>query len=182
MRIVRRLSLATFCLTISPAMAAAEKRVALVIGNSAYQHTAALKNPRHDAADMAAVLKGLGYRVVEGLDVDKATMDRTIRDFAAVLADAKVGLFFYAGHGLQVSGENYLVPIDAKLESASALEFEMVRVQLVQRVMEQATETNILFLDACRDNPLSRNLARAFARARRRSAGAWRRWNRAWAR
>ena len=88
-------------------------------------------------------------------------MDRTIRDFAAVLADAKVGLFFYAGHGLQVSGENYLVPTDAKLESASALEFEMVRVQLVQRVMEQVTETNILFLDACRDNPLSRNLARA---------------------
>jgi uncharacterized caspase-like protein len=73
-------------------------------------------------------------------------MVRTIRDFAEALSSASVGLFFYAGHGLQVSGENYLVPIDAKLTTSAALDFEMVRLTLVQRVMEQATETNIIFL------------------------------------
>ena len=70
-------------------------------------------------------------------------------------------MFFYAGHGLQVAGQNYLVPIDAELKTASALDFEMVRVEVVQRVMESETSTNVLFLDACRDNPLARNLARA---------------------
>ena len=135
--------------------------MALVVGNSAYQHTSTLTNPRHDATDVAAVLKGLGFHVVEGLDLGKTEMDRTVRDFAEALSGAQVGLFFYAGHGLQVSGENYLVPIDAKLTTAAALDFEMIRLALVQRVMEQATETNIVFLDACRDNPLARNLARA---------------------
>ena len=145
----------------SAVAAAKGKRVALVVGNSAYQHTSTLINPRHDAADVAAVLKGLGFHVVEGFDLGKTEMDRTVRDFAEALSGAHVGLFFYAGHGLQVSGENYLVPIDAKLTTAAALDFEMVRLALVQRVMEQATETNIVFLDACRDNPLARNLARA---------------------
>ena len=141
--------------------AAKTNRVALVVGNSAYQHTSTLTNPKHDATDVAAVLKGLGFHVVEGFDLGKTEMDRTVRDFAEALSGARVGLFFYAGHGLQVSGENYLVPIDAKLTTAAALDFEMVRLALVQRVMEQATETNIVFLDACRDNPLARNLARA---------------------
>lgn len=136
-------------------------RVALVIGNSAYQHSPPLANPRNDASDVAAVLTGLGFKVVKGLDLKKADMDRTIRDFAEALATASTGLFFYAGHGLQVSGENYLVPVDAKLVTASALDFEMVPLATVQRVMERAAATNIIFLDACRDNPLARNLARA---------------------
>src|SRR5436190_21571846 len=74
---------------------------------------------------------------------------------------SEVGLLFYAGHGLQVGGVNYLVPIDAKLEDAFGLDFELVRLDLVQRTMERETRTNILFLDACRDNSLARNLARA---------------------
>jgi hypothetical protein len=150
------------CVGVTPHSAAARsKRVALVIGNSAYQHTSTLVNPRHDATDVAAVLRGLGFHVVEGFDLGKTEMDRTVRDFAEALSGAQVGLFFYAGHGLQVSGENYLVPIDAKLTTAAAIDFEMIRLALVQRVMEQATETTIVFLDACRDNPLVRNLARA---------------------
>jgi hypothetical protein len=149
-------------LSITADSAAAKgKRVALVVGNSAYQHTSPLTNPKHDAADLAAVLKGLGFHVVEGFDLGKTEMDRTVRDFAEALSDAQVGLFFYAGHGLQVAGENYLVPVDAKLTTAAALDFEMVRLALVQRTMERATDTNIVFLDACRDNPLARNLARA---------------------
>jgi hypothetical protein len=137
------------------------KRVALVIGNSEYKHTPRLENPKNDAGDMAATLKKLGFGVIEGRDLDKAAMDRTIRDFAEALGGAQTGLFFYAGHGLQVGGQNYLVPIDAKLTTASAVDFEMVRLDLVHRTMERETSTNIIIMDACRDNPLARNLARA---------------------
>jgi PQQ-dependent dehydrogenase (methanol/ethanol family) len=139
----------------------AQKRVALVIGNGAYEATTPLPNPRNDASDMALVLKQLGFEVIDAIDVDKATLDRKVRDFAAALSNATVGLFFYAGHGLQVSGANYLVPIDARLETASALDFEAVRLDLVQRTMERSTKTNLIFLDACRNNPLARNLARS---------------------
>jgi uncharacterized caspase-like protein len=140
---------------------AAENRVALVIGNSAYRHVAALVNPKNDADDIADAAERLGFKVVRGIDLDKSGMDRTIRQFAEALKGAGVGMFFYAGHGLQVSGRNYLVPVDAELKTAEALDFEMVGLDVVQRIMEAATETNILFVDACRDNPLSRNLARA---------------------
>ncbi len=141
--------------------AEAQKRVALVIGNAAYQATPALTNPKNDAADFAAALKAERFEVIEGLDLTKAMMDRRIGEFAGRLTSADVGVFFYAGHGLQVGGQNYLVPIDAQLTTAAALDFEMVRLDLVQRTMERETKTNILFLDACRDNPLARNLARA---------------------
>ena len=146
---------------LTPSAAHAEKRVALIIGNSAYQSTPALTNPRNDATDMVAALKKRGFQVIDGFDLDKAAFDRKVRDFADALSGAKVGLFFYAGHGLQVAGQNYLVPVDAKLSTAAALDWEMVRLDLVQRSMERETKTNVVFLDACRDNPLARNWARA---------------------
>jgi len=142
-----------------PAFAA--DRVALVIGNSAYQHTARLENPANDARDVARALARVGFEVMEEHDLDKPGMDRAVRRFADALASAKAGLFYYAGHGLQVGNQNYLVPIDAALTTASALDFEMVRLELIHRTMERAVNTNIIILDACRDNPLSRNLARA---------------------
>lgn len=151
--------LASVLLTASTE-ALAQKRVALVIGNSAYVNAPRLANPVNDAADMADVLTRMNFAVTQGRDLDKASMDRTIRNFAEGLAGAQMSLFFYAGHGLQVNGQNYLVPIDAKLTSATAIDFETVRLDLVQRSMERGTVTNILFLDACRDNPLARNLAR----------------------
>jgi uncharacterized caspase-like protein len=141
--------------------ASAQKRVALVVGNSAYQYAPKLTNPRNDAADIAAALKKYGFQVVDGFDLDKTAFDRKVRDFAVALKGAEAGVLFYAGHGLQVAGQNYLVPIDAKAEDATALEFEMLRVEVIHRIMEQQTNTNILFLDACRDNPLARNLARS---------------------
>jgi uncharacterized caspase-like protein len=140
---------------------AQDRRVALVIGNSAYVHSAALNNPRNDAEDMAEALRSLNFEVIKGIDLDKRSMDRTIHDFAKALTGARVGLFFYAGHGIQVSGQNYLVPVDAKLDSRASLDFETVRIDLIHRIMEQEARTNIIFLDACRNNPLSRNLARA---------------------
>jgi phosphate transport system substrate-binding protein len=155
-----RAAIVLLCLCIgSPAHAG--KRVALVIGNAAYQHAGELANTRNDAGDMAAALRMHGFEVLDGIDLDKAALERKIRDFASALVGADVGVFFYAGHGLQISGTNYLVPIDAQLRSASALDFEMVRLDLVQRTMEREAPTNILFLDACRDNPLAPNLARA---------------------
>jgi uncharacterized caspase-like protein len=139
----------------------AQRRVALVIGNSAYKHASLLPNPKNDAADLAAVLKRLDFEVVEGHDLDKASMDRTIRNFANKLAGSQIALFFYAGHGLQVGGQNYLIPVDAQLNSGAALDFETVRLDLIQRTMERESTTNIFIVDACRDNPLARNLARA---------------------
>jgi uncharacterized caspase-like protein len=157
---MKRAILALFLLMLWSPIGHAQKRVALVVGNSAYQHTGQLSNPRNDAADLATALRKLKFQVIEGLDLDKATFDRRIRDFAAALQGAEAGLFFFAGHGLQVAGQNFLVPIDAELSSDTALEFEMVRLDVIHRVMERQTQTNILFLDACRDNPLARNLAR----------------------
>jgi len=143
------------------ALATTQKRVALVIGNTAYRHAPRLENPKNDATDISAVLRKLGFRVIEGFDLDKAGLERKIREFAAALRGAEVGAFFYAGHGLHVSGNNYLVPVDAQLTTVSALDAELVRLDVVHRAMEKETPTNILFFDACRDNPLSLNLARA---------------------
>ena len=138
----------------------AEKRVALVVGNSAYQFTPSLQNPKNDATEMAAALRVVGFTVIEGFDLDKGQLDRKVRDFAVALSGADVGVFFYAGHGLQVGAQNYLVPTDGQLASTAALDFEMVRLDLIQRTMEREAKTNVLFLDACRDNPLARNLSR----------------------
>ena len=105
------------------------------------------------------MLKGLGFEVIDGFDLTKAAFDAKVREFAAALEGATVGVLFYAGHGLQVAGQNYLVPVDAQLSAAVALDFEMMKVEIIHRAMERLTKTNVLFLDACRDNPLSRNLA-----------------------
>src|SRR5262249_61931980 len=88
----------------------AQNRVALVIGNSAYQHTAKLDNPKNDAMDMAAVLKRLGFQVIDGYDLDKVAFESKVRDFSAALREAEVGLLFYAGHGLPAAGQNLSDP------------------------------------------------------------------------
>lgn len=143
--------------------ACAERRLALVVGNGSYAHAATLANPVNDANDIAAALKDVGFEVILGLDLDKRAFELKVRDFARTLAQADVGLVFYAGHGLQVGRVNYLVPVDARLESDRDLEFETIRLELILSQMEIAREgkTNIVFLDACRDNPFSRSLARA---------------------
>jgi uncharacterized caspase-like protein len=144
-----------------PLPIAVQRRVALVIGNSAYRHARKLENPRNDATDIGAALRRLGFRVIEGFDLSKAALEGKIREFTAVLRGADVGVFFYAGHGLNVSGQNYLVPVDAELTGISALDLELVRLDLVHRTMEREARTSILFFDACRDTPLSDNLARS---------------------
>lgn len=152
---------ALLCLLLSVSPALCGKRVALVLGNSEYKHAPQLTNPRNDATDVSGVLRQLGLTVIDGFDLDKAGLEQKVREFATALQGAEVGILFYAGHGLQVAGQNYLVPVDAKLSTAAALDFEMIRLDVIQRIMEGEASTNILFLDACRDNPLARNLARA---------------------
>ena len=143
--------------------AAAAKRVALVIGNAAYQQAGALTNPVNDAADMAKALTEAGFDVVLGLDLDRRAFDGKLRDFARMLDRADTAILFYAGHGLQVAGHNYLVPVDAGLSTERDLDFEAISLDFVLRQMEVGREgkTSIVFLDACRNNPLARNLARS---------------------
>ena len=143
--------------------ASAEKRVALIIGNSGYVNSNPLPNPVNDASDMEAALKSVGFEVVLGLDLTKPAFDTKIREFARALDKADVALFFYAGHGLQVSSRNYLIPVDAKLQVERDLDFEAVSLDFVlkQMELERDGKTNVVFLDACRDNPLGRNLARS---------------------
>lgn len=140
---------------------ASERRIALVVGNSAYRSVPELANPRNDAADIAARLRNLRFDVVSGVDLDREGLRRAVREFSNKLDQADMAFFYYAGHGLQVSGENYLVPIDAKLESLIDLEFEAVPMNLILAAMERNSKVNIVMLDACRDNPLADSLARS---------------------
>ncbi|MFY9639731.1 MAG: caspase domain-containing protein [Rhodomicrobium sp.] len=143
--------------------AAAAKRVALVIGNAAYVQANALTNPVNDAADMAKALTEAGFDVTLGLDLDRRGFDEKLRAFSRSLDGADTAVLFYAGHGLQVAGRNYLVPVDAGLGTERDLDFEAVSLDFVLRQMEVGREgkTSIVFLDACRNNPLARNLARS---------------------
>lgn len=138
-----------------------ERRVALVVGNSAYRNTVTLENPSRDARAIALKLQRLGFEVIEGYDLDKSQMDSTIQEFAKAVRGADVGMFFYAGHGMQVNGKNYLVPIDAAFEDPSDLDFMAVSMDFITRQMRYDVAVRLVVLDACRDNPLSRSLARS---------------------
>ncbi|MFZ1813709.1 MAG: caspase family protein [Rhizobiaceae bacterium] len=143
-----------------------EKRVALVIGNSHYQNTTELPNPANDASVMSTKLTELGFQVISGVDAGKADMERAIREFVKALQDSDVALFFYAGHGMQVNGNNYIIPIDAKLEDSTALDFETIDLSTVLSFMNQKGRLAIALLDACRDNPLSRKFTRSLGATR----------------
>jgi uncharacterized caspase-like protein len=105
-----RIAAVLLSLALLPAAALADKRVALVVGNSAYQHTAKLANPKNDASDVGTALRALGFQVIDGFDLDKAAFDRKVRDFAYGPTGLGRRRLFYAGHGLRVAGRNYLVP------------------------------------------------------------------------
>ena len=137
--------------------AAAEKRVALVVGNATYQSVSRLANPKNDAELVADTLRKLGFSLIGGgaqVDLDKAKFDSAIQNFGNQLIGADVALFYYAGHGLQVRGTNYLVPVTANPTRETDVDFQMVDVAIVLRQMEGAgTKLNLVLLDACRNNP-----------------------------
>jgi hypothetical protein len=150
----------TIALLAGPALAAPD-RVALVVGNSAYKNAAMLPNPSNDAAAVAAALRKIGFDVIEGRDLPKRAMEEKIIEFSRKLDHASLALFFYAGHGLQISGHNYLLPIDAALERPGDLSFETIDLSQVLGQMEAEKRVNLVFLDACRDNPFAKSLARS---------------------
>lgn len=137
--------------------AAAEKRVALVVGNSAYQNVSRLENPKNDALLIADTLGRLGFTLIGGgaqVDLDKASFDSVVQRFGNQLIGADVAFFYYAGHGLQVRGTNYLVPVTANPTRETDVDFQMIDVALILRQMEGAgTKLNLVILDACRNNP-----------------------------
>jgi formylglycine-generating enzyme required for sulfatase activity/uncharacterized caspase-like protein len=143
--------------------AQAERRVALVIGNSAYNSAAALRNPRNDANDMAEALKKFGFEVTLGLDLDQGQFAGTIDKFARTLDGADVALLFYAGHGLQINEKNYLVSVNAQLSNEFLISSETIELDAIVGLMESKVATNIIFLDACRNNPLAENLKKNLA-------------------
>lgn len=131
-----------------------KKRLALVIGNSGYAHITPLPNPVNDAKAMSAALEKLGFKVLKYENLNHNAMKRAIGEFGIALDDYDVGLFYYAGHGVQYDGINYLVPVDANVGSEDEIEYECVNAGRVLSKMEMMkTGVNIIILDACRNNP-----------------------------
>jgi uncharacterized caspase-like protein len=151
--------LSVLLLLIAAGKAHSEKRVALIIGNATYQNTPALANPGNDAEDMASALKRVGFDVIFERNLNKRGMEQAIARFARAARDSDAALFYFAGHGMQYRGLNYLVPTDAKLEDEFSLDFEMTRLEDVLTGLGQSRGVRILVLDACRRNPLVEKLA-----------------------
>ena len=139
---------------------AAESRVALVIGNAGYQHAKSLRNQGNDASAVAERLRGLGFSVVElRSDLDYARMRQALLTFRRAAEGADIAALFYAGHGIEVDGRNYLVPVDARLASAVDAEFEAVPLDLALTAVSGARKLRLVILDACRDNPFQARMA-----------------------
>lgn len=150
------------CLLLSIAGYSQEKRLALVIGNSAYEHGGELRNPINDAFAMKQALTEVGFEVQEYYNLSQGDLKKAIDDFGLKLNGYDVGLFFYAGHGIQSKGYNYLIPVDANLINERQVEYDCVQANRVLAFMESSgAEINIVILDACRNNPFERSWNRS---------------------
>ena len=160
------LAVMRFLLTVTTAIALsgaapAQDRVALVIGNTKYVSAPVVPNAVNDARVMARALREIGFVVTDGFDLVRDNMERQIREFLHRSESARVVLFFYAGHGLQVDGRNYLLPVNARLQTASDVGFETVGLDNVLENLDGASRANIIILDACRNNPFAQALSRS---------------------
>jgi TPR repeat protein len=151
--------------------AAAGTRLALVIGNGKYVNVPTLENPPNDAADLANALRSVGFDVIEQRDASRDAMTKAVREFSARLRGADMALFFYAGHGMQMNGENYLIPVDADIQTPADLRFNTVDLTDIQQEMEASGRVNIIILDACRNNPFAERLAQGGRAAPSRGLG-----------
>jgi len=150
------LAVLALLLLLHPTIARAERRTALVMGNAAYE-VGLLRNPVQDASDMATALRQLGFEVTLLRDAARRPMIEAIDLFSRQLRQGGVGVFYFAGHGVQVGGENYLLPLDARIGREQDVPYEAVPVGRILGGMEDAdNQLNILILDACRDNPFAR--------------------------
>jgi hypothetical protein len=146
---------------LGPALA--DKRIALVIGNATYKNTPALANPGNDATDIAQAIGAIGFQVTLKLDADKRQMDQAIAQFARDAATADTVLFYYAGHGMQFQGGNYIMPVDAELQDEISLRYEMTAVDEVKAALQRSNGVKIMVLDSCRNNPLATKLSRSIS-------------------
>jgi len=159
---LRRIFLiALLFLTLSGGHAAADKRVALVIGNSSYQHAGRLANPANDADAITVTFKQAGFDVVESRrDLKVNDMRRALRDFSDKARDSDVAVIYYAGHGIEVDGNNYVLPVDALLERDADVYDEALALERLLVTIEPARKLRLVILDACRDNPFARTMTR----------------------
>lgn len=141
--------------------AASESRVALVIANAAYQHGGRLRNPPNDAAAVAQALRRVGFTVVSKNDLDRDQLEAALKTFSRDAAAADIALVYYAGHGMEKAGANYLIPTDAVLAADSDVDFETVPLDLVMRSVEGARRLKVVILDACRNNPFRDTMRRS---------------------
>ncbi len=161
---LRLFVLLIFSIWLSCSSALAEKRVALVIGNSAYQKVAKLPNPANDAAAVAAMLKAAGFDLVESKsNLTAADLRKTLRDFGNKARDADMAVVYYAGHGIELDGTNYLIPVDAALETDADVLDETLPLDRVLFAVEPAKQLRLVILDACRDNPFAKTMKRTIA-------------------
>jgi len=158
MKIVNRFLLIVFFCSINISLAQqGEHRVALVIGNGAYKN-APLVNPTNDSKDMATKLKSMGFVVIERSNLGIKQIGSTLREFRSALKPGGVGLVFYAGHGLQIKGENYLPAVDAEINSEEDVPNQSLSMRQIMDILSDAkTRMNLVFLDACRNNPYARS-------------------------
>jgi hypothetical protein len=162
MRALATLAVAAMLICLGVLPGQAERRVALVIGNSNYQHAGRLGNPAGDAAAFATLLKASGFDVVERRnDVALSEMNRVIGDFADVASNADIAIVYYAGHGIEVDGVNYLIPIDARLARDFDVEAETVSLDRLLRAIETARRLRLVILDSCRENPFAQSMRRS---------------------
>ena len=147
------------------------KRVALVIGNSKYVHAVELPNPANDARLIASTLRNAGFEVIEGVDQDNAGMHGLISKFTEQSYDADLAVIFYAGHGMQVDGKNFLIPVDAELTSPAYLKTRTIQIDDFMAALPPDPAVGVIILDACRDNPLARTLAAAMPKTRSTALG-----------
>lgn len=144
------------CISLAVMITAADaKRVALVIGNSAYQNVTQLPNPRNDAADLAHGLQQVGFEVLLKNDLDFDGLRRALRDFSDRAVGAEMALVYFAGHGIEVAKQNYLIPVDARLKTDRDIQFEAVPLDFVLSAVEGAKNLRLVLLDACRNNPFA---------------------------
>jgi hypothetical protein len=136
-------------------VAQAQDKVALVIGNSKYVNVDPLPNPANDARVIAQALRDIGFDVSDGYDLNRDGMEQQVRDFLRKSENARLRVFYYAGHGLQVDDRNYLAPVNTKLERASDLSFETIGLDSILENLDSPSHTNIIILDACRNNPFA---------------------------
>jgi len=144
--------------------ASATKRVALVLGNSNYKNAVPLPNPANDAAALAATLKGAGFDIVDSrLDLPSTEMRRALRDFADIARDADIAVVYFAGHGIEIDGTNYLIPTDARLERDTDVYDEAFSLDRVLLAIEPARQLRLVIIDACRNNPFADKMKRTVA-------------------